>query len=236
MERETAILSRLAADSREYLKLEVEAVQVRLYKKLSNTLTSSVMLLTIIALGAFCLLFAAAGLAFLVGEKLGSIKAGFFIVASLFLVLTLAAYFISNSTRTSGLRDRMAKVVSGKNSYLELEDQEVRISNQLITINGRLTANLEELKAAADKVNSDVNRVRSLFTPGEPGGSKSKMIYSILDLALNKFVLRKAGLAGTVLPLVAGAVVPGGAVHTAGKSIGGFLKRRFGKFFSRPNS
>jgi hypothetical protein len=235
MERETALLSRLAADSKDYIKLEAEAMQLRVFKKMSDSLSSLTIMAAIAAGGAFFLFFLSAGLAFFIGEKIGSLRNGFLIVASIYLVGTAILFAARNRLKQRKLRDTMVLHITGKASYAELERQEERVDEEVKAVNQRLNESLNELKDIAEKVNTDVNRVRNMFTTGKDGepGGKRQLVYSLIDLAVNKFLLRKTSVAGAVLPLVVNSVTPGGALHNTGKSVAGYFRTKFAAFMKR---
>jgi hypothetical protein len=226
MEKETALMSRLAGHSKEYLRLEAEALRLQVYRKLSDALSAATFYLVVAAVFCFFLFFAAGALAFYIGEKTGSIKTGFLAVSGIFMLGGITLLLSRHAIRRGSLRNAIAASVSGMPDYASITANEQRVQSQIASVNTAINADLDELRTAADKVNSEVNRVRGLLNPGEQQNGKGKLLYTVLDVALNKFLLKRAG----IVPVIVESALPGGALHTVGKSaaqkVSGWLFRK----------
>ncbi len=86
------LMSNLAAEGRVYATLQKKAVQKDLTEGLSQLLSSLAVAFVVILLASITLMFACVGLAFLIGQCLGSTALGFAIIGGIFCLLLLVVY------------------------------------------------------------------------------------------------------------------------------------------------
>ena len=77
----------LAMHFKAYVETEIELFKLRFAEKLSKILSNFLALMVVIGVALLFVLFASLALAFLIGEWLGRISAGFFIVSALYLLM-----------------------------------------------------------------------------------------------------------------------------------------------------
>ena len=77
----------LAMHFKAYVETEIELFKLRFAEKLSKILSNFLALMIVIGVALLFVLFASLALAFLIGEWLGRISAGFFIVSALYLLM-----------------------------------------------------------------------------------------------------------------------------------------------------
>jgi Putative Actinobacterial Holin-X, holin superfamily III len=86
----------LAADSKEYVESKLELHKLKLVDKTARTISFSTTLVVVSMAGLFCLGFASVGLALKLGDWMGKVYYGVFIVGGFYLIIFLIVYGMRN--------------------------------------------------------------------------------------------------------------------------------------------
>lgn len=89
-------IQRLFLELKNYIELQKEYVKLDAAEKLTVVLAVALIVLVLVLLGSIILLFVTFGLAFQIGDALGNVPLGFFIVAGALLALALFFYLNRN--------------------------------------------------------------------------------------------------------------------------------------------
>ena len=82
-----------------------ELIKLRIVEKTSLGASISIVGLLLIIVGVLLLLFASLGFAWWIGDRLDNMKAGFFIVGGVYLLILVTLVLMSNSVILPGIRN-----------------------------------------------------------------------------------------------------------------------------------
>lgn len=99
----------IAGSAKEYLDLRLDDLKLRTVKGLSITLNRLLSLILVLFSVSIVMLAVAIGLIFLIGDAIGSMAGGAFVVAGLFALLAVALYFFRDKLFT----DSMVRMLVG---------------------------------------------------------------------------------------------------------------------------
>jgi len=99
----------VAGSAKEYLDLRLDDLKLRTVKGLSITLNRVLSLMLVLFAASIVMLALAVGLIFLIGDAIGSMAGGAFIVAGIFAVLAFVLYLLRDKLFT----DSMVRMLVG---------------------------------------------------------------------------------------------------------------------------
>lgn len=82
-------IEELAGSIKQYVETRFDLIVLNLQDRVSDVLSSVAATISVIVIALFFILFLSAGLAWVIGLKLGNIAAGFFIMAGVYLLMGL---------------------------------------------------------------------------------------------------------------------------------------------------
>jgi uncharacterized membrane protein len=242
MEKTSTLVNDIYSGTTDYIRLQTRSLKLEVYERITNVIASGISASFILLFGLFSFLFINFGLAFWLSEVLESNKLGFFAVGG-FYVIVLGIYLV--------LKDKIAKnkvknavllkVSKSHNDYDLLLKEQAVIHVQVDEKEKQIKENFEELKENLETLKEDFNRLKSHFVSednenGEHVGPKIPRIAitSLIDLIMNKVVLRKAGLVKKfIFPLLANALVTSAVFKENKKtSLVENLRLKFSKFLA----
>ena len=77
-----------------YIHTEIELIKLGFAEKLSKILSNLIAIMVLIWILFICILFASLSLAFLIGERLGKMSTGFFIVSLIYLLIAMVTWYL----------------------------------------------------------------------------------------------------------------------------------------------
>ena len=77
-----------------YIHTEIELIKLSFAEKLSKILSNLIAIMVLIWILFICILFASLSLAFLIGERLGKMSTGFFIVSLIYLLIAMVTWYL----------------------------------------------------------------------------------------------------------------------------------------------
>jgi len=104
---------RLIATAGELAETKIELAKLRATGKVSGALSSIVALIMVIVFGAGAMTVLSFGLAYLIGDALGNISYGFFIVSAVYALAGLLVYFNRHNWIQKPLKDLFIDKIAG---------------------------------------------------------------------------------------------------------------------------
>lgn len=101
MEEKENLLESLFEKLKSYITTRIELVKLKTIEKMSDVLSTLTIRLIILVIFSLLFLFLNLGIAFWLGELLGKIYFGFFIVSSIYLVMGLLILIFSKKIKRS---------------------------------------------------------------------------------------------------------------------------------------
>ena len=77
-----------------YIHTEIELIKLGFAEKLSKILSNLIAIMVLIWILFICILFASLSLAFFIGERLGKMSTGFFIVSLIYLLIAMVTWYL----------------------------------------------------------------------------------------------------------------------------------------------
>jgi hypothetical protein len=84
----------LAIHIKEYIQTEIELIKLNFAEKLSKILSNFLAIIILIWILLLSILFASISLAFFIGEKIGKMSVGFFIVSLIYLLIAMVSWYL----------------------------------------------------------------------------------------------------------------------------------------------
>jgi len=84
----------LAIHIKEYIQTEIELIKLNFAEKLSKILSNFLAIIILIWILLLSILFASISLAFFIGEKIGKMSIGFFIVSLIYLLIAMVSWYL----------------------------------------------------------------------------------------------------------------------------------------------
>jgi hypothetical protein len=84
----------LAIHIKEYIQTEIELIKLNFAEKLSKILSNFLAIIILIWVLLLSILFASISLAFFIGEKIGKMSIGFFIVSLIYLLIAMVSWYL----------------------------------------------------------------------------------------------------------------------------------------------
>jgi hypothetical protein len=84
----------LAIHIKEYIQTEIELIKLNFAEKLSKILSNFLAIIILIWVLLLSILFASISLAFFIGEKIGKMSVGFFIVSLIYLLIAMVSWYL----------------------------------------------------------------------------------------------------------------------------------------------
>lgn len=109
MESKPNNVEELLKKIKEYLELRLELFRLKSISKASKFVSSFITLLVVIILFSFSLFAITIGLGLLIGEWVGKIYLGFFIVAVLYIIIGLIIYSMKDKIILTKVSNKMIK-------------------------------------------------------------------------------------------------------------------------------
>jgi uncharacterized membrane protein len=246
---------RIFSTAKEYLNIKSKSLRLEFYEKSALASSGAINAGVLVAIGLFAFLFLNVGLGFWLSEVLHSFKLGFFAMGGFYVVVLGIYLMIKNSITAKIKNSTVIKLSKGEmRSYQEMVKEKEMIELEVTLAEKAIKENIEEAKENLDvliedlkQLKRDYQQLKSNFVGGEKthtdkNGEEATervgpkipriAITSVLDLVLNKLVLRNTGLiAKTLLPVAVNALVTS-KVFKEGKktSLLENLKLKFAKF------
>ncbi|NDE10453.1 MAG: hypothetical protein EBZ95_07795 [Chitinophagia bacterium] len=84
----------LAIHIKEYIQTEIELIKLNFAEKLSKILSNFLAIIILIWILLLSILFASISLTFFIGEKIGKMSVGFFIVSLIYLLIAMVSWYL----------------------------------------------------------------------------------------------------------------------------------------------
>ena len=84
----------LAIHIKEYIQTEIELIKLNFAEKLSKILSNFLAIIILIWVLLLSILFASISLALFIGEKIGKMSVGFFIVSLIYLLIAMVSWYL----------------------------------------------------------------------------------------------------------------------------------------------
>ncbi|MES2681436.1 MAG: phage holin family protein [Bacteroidota bacterium] len=217
MEKTSALVGKIYTDSNDYIRLQTQAVKLEIYERVTNVISSGINASLIMLFGLFSFFFVNVGLAFWLSEELGSTKAGFLSVGGIYFVVLGLYLLLKDKIAKNKVKNSILLQVSKTHSDFDLllkEQEIVQLKIQKSEI--QIKESFDELKENIQTLKDDIKKLKSNFVSDEKEEGEEKVsapiprfaITSIVDLILDKVVLRKSGIIKrTLLPILTNALL-----------------------------
>ncbi len=241
MEKTSTLVNSIYSGATDYLHLQTRSARLELYERITNVIASGISASFIVLFGVFALLFINAGLAFWLSEVFASYKLGFLTVGGFYTVVLAAYLMLRDKIARNKVKDAVLLKVSKTHSdYALLLKEQEEVHAQVAVKEKQIRESFEELRENIETLKEDFNKLKSHFVSEGEGEEKVGpripriAITGLMDLVLQKFVLRHAGLIKkTLVPLLANTLVTS-AVFKENKKTSFLenLKLKFSKFLA----
>jgi hypothetical protein len=84
----------LAIHIKDYIQTEIELIKLNFAEKLSKVLSNFLAIIILIWVLLLSILFASISLAFFIGERIGKMSIGFFIVSLIYLLIAIVSWYL----------------------------------------------------------------------------------------------------------------------------------------------
>jgi len=216
MEKTSVLVNKISNDTQDYIKLQALSIKLEIYERVTNLITSGINAGIITIFGLLCALFINVGIAFWLSEVTGSYKFGFLLVGGLYFLI-LGLYILLKDKSTKEVKNSILLQVSKTHDDFEilLKEQET-VSIKVEKAEQLIKESAEELKANLQTIKDDFKKLKSNFVSEEKEIGEEKIgaplprlaLTSIVDLLLNKVVLKNSGLLKkAILPIVTKALL-----------------------------
>jgi hypothetical protein len=206
------LLESLSGSSGKFIELQQKSIRLKFYQKLTGSLTSVAQLGILAAFAIIAYLFLNVALSFTLGKITGSITYGFLISGVLNILFFCIYAFNRKRIGHSTLQNTILRNISGTYSNYEvltmdLEKTEAELAAATIDLKndlGSLKKRITELQQQVQKLKDQISGNGS----GEGNGFARSAITTTVEVLLNTFVLKNAGiLKRTLVPVIANAFV-----------------------------
>jgi len=92
-----------------YIQTRLDLVLLNISDKVANSASVAIALFLLWSLSSFILIFLSLGLAWWIGQEMNSMPAGFFIVAGIYLLLTIIIYVVAKKIIRPTLINKILK-------------------------------------------------------------------------------------------------------------------------------
>jgi fatty acid desaturase len=114
MEENTNMFETLLEKATDYGKTSFELAKLKALDKTAEVISSLLPLSVVLIIFSFCMLLLSLGLAFWIGEILGKIYFGFFVVAAFYALAGIIIHFFMHDWIKKNISDRFIKQVLNK--------------------------------------------------------------------------------------------------------------------------
>jgi hypothetical protein len=235
MEKEGNLIGDLYASITNYASVLVKTGKQTYYRKTTDLLAATASGSVVFLFAACVTVFAGLGLAFWLGEVMGSLRLGMFATAGIFLLLLVIFHFALRPLIEPRLKNTILRRLTGEmDDYSLLRQSEAALQSELKLAEMQLKQNIEELKAITAQLgggapgDSSGNGSSDLKTEGITG----RLVGPALKFIVENYLLRGAGpVKRIVLPVVVKAVANSELFRNRNRN--GFLEKlrmRLSKF------
>jgi|GEM_PF-1093777 len=200
------VVDDLAENAQLFIKANIKSLQLEIYERTVNLISSGVSASIIIALLMFALLFVNLGVAQYIGERLDNMSVGYIIVAGFYVIALIIYLLLRNVFRPNEIKSAILRRIS--KSHYDFDDlikEQETVRDNIEKSMYQIRDDVAGLKKAIQKHNVEDEHQ----SPDEDDfiGSRAFMVSSV-DFLFRNFLFKKGGFVKReVIPLIANTLL-----------------------------
>jgi hypothetical protein len=183
------VVEDLSENTQLYVKKNVKSVQLEIYERLTNLISSGINLAIFVILGMFVLFFLNFGIAQLIGEQLGRPSLGYLIVAGFYLILLLGYLIFRKITnKRNTIKNAILKNVSKEHTdFNQLLAEQLTIKSEIDETLTEIQKNVESIKLKIYGSEEEVAEQKEIYNSVLP----RPLLTSSIDFLFRRFIFKK---------------------------------------------
>jgi predicted transcriptional regulator len=183
------VVEELSENTQLYVKKNVKSVQLEIYERLTNLISSGVNLAIFAILGMFVLFFLNFGIAQLIGEQLGRPSLGYLIVAGFYLILLLGYLIFRKVTnKRNTIKNAILKNVSKEHTnFNQLLEEQLKVQGEIDETFTEIQKNVDSIKLKIYGSDEEIAEQKEIYNSVLP----RPLLTSSIDFLFRRFIFKK---------------------------------------------